>query len=102
MKKILRPIFSRIIKCDKPQGTIYNGLEGTLTSIVHAIRTFCIGIMRWLKTQILEKRKAIFPVKRILWPIFSRIIECDKTMGTICNGSTGILTITVEDIRSFL
>ena len=37
MKKILWVIFSRIIECDKPQGTFYKGLEGVLTSIVQAM-----------------------------------------------------------------
>ena len=31
-----------------------------------------------LKTQIFEQ-KAIFPVKKTLWPIFSRSIEHDKS-----------------------
>ena len=35
-----------------------------------------------LKTQNFEK-KAMIPVKKRFWPIFSRIIECDKPQGTI-------------------
>ena len=37
-----------------------------------------------------------------MWPTFSHIIGCDKIKGTIFEGPTGILTITVEVIRSFL
>ena len=37
-----------------------------------------------------------------MWPIFSRIIECDKPQGTIFKGPQAILTITVELIRAFL
>ena len=51
-----------------------------------------------MKTQIFEK-KAIFPVKNILWPIFSRKIECDKPHGTFCKGPKGFLVMTVELIR---
>ena len=42
------------------------------------------------------KKKAILPVKKTLWPIFSRIIECDKPQETIFKGPQAILTITVE------
>ena len=35
-----------------------------------------------LKTQIFEQ-KATFPVKKTLWPIFSRSIEHDKCQRTI-------------------
>ena len=45
---------------------------------------------------------AVFPMKKILWHIFSPIIECDKPQGTIYNGPQAILTITVELIRAFL
>ena len=55
-----------------------------------------------LKTKTLEKKKAIFPVKKRFWPIFSRIIECDKCQGTLCKGPKGILTFIVEVIGSFL
>ena len=44
---------------------------------------------------------ATFPMKNILWPIFSRNIECDKPQVTICKGPKGILTIIVEPIRAF-
>ena len=33
-------IFSRIIECDKPQGTICKGLTGNLTITVKVIRSF--------------------------------------------------------------
>ena len=49
-----------------------------------------------------KRKKATFPVKKRLWPIFCHIIECDKLHGTIYKGAKGILTITVEVIRSFL
>ena len=41
-------------------------------------------------------------MKKILWPNFSPIIECDKPQGTNYKGPQAILTITVEVIRAFL
>ena len=40
-------------------------------------------------------------MKKILWPIFSRFIECNKPQGTVCKGPKAVLTITVEPIRAF-
>ena len=97
-KKLWR-IFPRSIEYDKPKGTIYKGPQGILTITVEIIRAF-FETYRLLKTQIFEK-KAVFPVKKILWPTFSRSIECDKPQGTSCKGPKGILTITVEIIRAF-
>ena len=103
MKKTLWPIFSRIIECDKPQETIFKGPQAILTITVElrTYRSIFLGTDRLLKTQFFEK-KAKFPMKKILWPIFSPIIECDKPQGTIYNGPQAILTITVEIIRAFL
>ena len=44
---------------------------------------------------------ATFPMKKLLWPFFSRNIECDKPQGTSCKGPQAILTITVEFITAF-
>ena len=43
----------------------------------------------------------MFPTKKILFPIFSRNIECDKPQGRIYKGPQAILTITLELIRAF-
>ena len=40
-------------------------------------------------------------MKKVLWPIFSPIIECDKPQWTIYKGPQAILTIIVEPIRAF-
>ena len=40
-------------------------------------------------------------MKKILWPIFSRIIERDKPQRTVFKGPKAVLTITVEPIRAF-
>ena len=60
-----------------------------------------VGPKTLLKTQIFEKQ-ALFPVKIRFWPIFSRIIECNKTHGKVCKGAKGIVRITVEVIKSSL
>ena len=41
-------------------------------------------------------------MKKSFWPIFSRIIECDKFQGTLCKGPQGIPAITVQVVRSVL
>ena len=55
---------------------------------------------RLLEIQTFEK-KEVFPVKKKFW-LFSRSKQHDKYQGTICKGPQGILTITVELIRSIL
>ena len=39
-----------------------------------------------MKKQIFEKKKAIFPVKKILLALFSRFIEHEKCQGTFYKG----------------
>ena len=39
-KKLLRPVFSRIVEYGKPQGTIYKGPQVVVTVIVLVIRSF--------------------------------------------------------------
>ena len=50
-----------------------------------------------LKTYIFEK-KSNFQLKKIIWPIFSRIIEYEKHQGTTRRGTRGILTSIVQAI----
>ena len=51
-----------------------------------------------MKTQIVEKKGNISSEKNVI-VFFSRNIECDKPPGTICKGTKGTLTFTVEVIR---
>ena len=88
------PSFPCNIECDKPQGTIYNGPQAILTDnleVERVDRAFFLGPKRLLKTKIFEKKKAIYPVKKRLWLIFSRDIEHDKCQGTVYKGSQGSL-----------
>ena len=42
-----------------------------------------------------------FPMKKRLWPVFSRIIEHDKTFETFFKNPQGTLPNIVQVIRSF-
>ena len=44
MIKILLPIFSHNIECDKPQGTIFKVPEGILTIVVEPLRAFFLDL----------------------------------------------------------
>ena len=44
---------------------------------------------------------ANFPMKKRRWPVFSRIIEHDKTFEAFFKNPQGILPIIVRVIRSF-
>ena len=94
------PIFSRGIEYDKPQATVYKGPQAILSTTVSFKRPIFFGPKSLLKTQIFEK-KCNLSNKNILWPNFSRIVECDKPQGTICKGPQGLPTKTVELIGAF-
>ena len=57
MIKILLPIFSHNIECDKPQGTFCKGPQAILTFTVELIRVFFLGPESLLKTQFFFKKK---------------------------------------------
>ena len=101
VKKRFSPISSRIIEHDKRQGTTYKVVQGNLTINAEVIRPFLQDPRGCWKHKFL-KNKAIFPVKKRLWPISSRIIELDKRPETTYKGPQGNLTINVEVKRSFL
>ena len=61
---------------------------------------FC-NTKRLLETEIFEKKRSLSREKNLL-AYFSRSIEHEKYQGTIYKGRQGILTITVELIRSIL
>ena len=99
-EKTIVVYFSRGIKRDKCQQTPYKGPEGwqnlcKLWVCFYMTYEFIENTLFW-------KKKANFPVKKKVWPTFSRIIEFDKPQWTICKGPKGNLTITVEVIRSIL
>ena len=92
--------FHLFIEYKKLQATIYNDPQSVLTITAEDIRSSLTP--KWfLKTQFFEK-KATSQVKKSFCPIFSRIIECDKSQAMNCNGPKSIQTITVEVKTSFL
>ena len=101
VKKRFSPISSRIIEHDKGQGTAYKVPQGNLTINVEVIKPFLLDPRGCWKHKFL-KNKAIFPVKKRISPISSRITEHDKRQGTTYNVPQGNLTINVEVIRPFL
>ena len=48
-----------------------------------------------LKTQIFGKEGKLSSEEKF-WPLFSRIFECDKLLGTKCKGPKCLLAITVQ------
>ena len=93
--------FPRINDCDKSQGTIWKGPKRIMTITVEVTRPILQDAGGCWKHKVLKK-KAMFPVKKSFWSIFSRIIEQDKRQGTIYKGPQGNLLITLEFIRPFL
>ena len=92
---------SRIIEDEKRPETTYKGPQGNLAINVEVKGSFLQDSRGCWKHRFL-KNKAIFPVKKKLWPISSRIIEHDKRPETIGKGPQGNLTMNVEVKRSFL
>ena len=80
VEKKFWPFPSRINEHDKRQETIYKGPQGTLTITVEGRRSFIQDLTGCCKQKFLNK-KAIFPVRKRFWPIFSR-----NTNGTNIKG----------------
>ena len=104
--KSSRPISRPNIECDKPQGTNHKGPQAILTITVELIGA-CFCDLRGCWNLIFLEKKAIFPVKKLFWPSFSRSIERDKGQGTIYKGPAGNLTgivpatwLVLQDLRS--
>ena len=60
-----------------------------------------LGPKRLLKSQMFE-RKAIFPVKKSFWPVFSRNMEHDNCQRTFYKGPQGILTTLGQILWTFI
>ena len=68
MKKRFCPIFSRIIEQEKCQGTFFKGSQAILNFTVELWRAFFWDLWSCWKHKFLKK-KANFPVKKIVWTI---------------------------------
>ena len=56
---------------------------------------------RLLKTQNFEKKKTVFPPKKLFRPIFSRFIQYEKPQGTKYRGLQAIVTVILQGLRFF-
>ena len=81
MNRILWPIFSRLIEQKKCQGTFYKVPHGFLTVFVQMIRSFFFRPKRSTETNVSKISR--FNGDKKLWPIFPRIVECDKHQGLV-------------------
>ena len=99
-EKILAYFFS-YYSTWQTSGNIHKGPQGKVTSNVEVERSFLQDPRGCWKYTFLKK-KAIFPVKKRLSPISSRITEHDKRQGTTYKVPQGNLTINVEVIGPFL
>ena len=79
MQKRFWPIFSPVLEHDKCRGTIFEGPYSFLTIVVQLIRTFLMELKRSTETNISKFSR--FHDDKCFWPIFPRIIECDKPQG---------------------
>ena len=93
--------FLSIINCDKAPGTVFKCQKGFLTITVEVIISFLQDLRGCWKNNF-SKKKAIFPVRKKLWPPLSRIIKCDKPQSKVYKGLQGFFTITVFVIISIL
>ena len=58
-----------------------------------------LGPQKSIDTNI--SKNSCFHDDKSVWPIFRRIIECEKPQETIYGGSQALLTLTVQIIRAF-
>ena len=63
--------------------------------------TYTINSLGPKKSRTKFFEKIYLPGDKSFWPVFSRIIVCNKLHGTFSKGSTGMLTITKEVIGAF-
>ena len=73
-KKLFRPIVSRIIEYEKPQGTRHKGPQGIVRITVQVIRSFPQDLRYDIDENTFSK-KAYFADEKQFWSFFSRITE---------------------------
>ena len=97
-KKKLWPSFSRNVEYGKCERTIYNVPKKNLTKYCANYQTVSLEPKRSIETNI--PKCSVFTMTKN-WPIFPRVIECDKPQGPIDKGPQVVLTITLEVISAF-
>ena len=99
VKKSFWPLFSRLFECDKPQGLKCKGPRG-IPAVTVQVHRLLLG-PKWSLQTNLSSHSCFHRDKRF-WLVFRRTNECDNPQETIYTGPQATLTITVEDIVSFL
>ena len=100
VEKILWPIRSRSFDHDKCHETIlWRSRRQFEKFCAKTIRSF-LKARKKSRTKLFKKR--ISSGDKRFWPIFSRIIGCDKPQQKTCIASKSVLTTTAEVMRSFL
>ena len=94
------PFFLRIMESDKPQGTIYKGSQSTQSFTSEVIGSVLQDLRSCWKHNFLKK-KAIPPMKEIIWPIYlyHRVWRISKKFQ---RGPQDFLTTFVQVIWSFI
>ena len=101
VKKRFWPIFSHFIEHNKGQEfllRVYKVFWHLMCKFQdHFFRTWEVVEITnfWLK-------RSIFAVKKKLWPVFSRRMECNNSQWTSCKGPRSIVTINVVVMKSTL
>ena len=93
------PLFPRIIECDNPQRTIYKSPQAIFTLTVNIVEASFRDLRGCWKYKFL-RNEGNLSCKKNLMTYSSRIIEYDKTQGTILRAPWGILAFSLEVIRS--
>ena len=99
MKKNFWPIFPRIFECEKPRGQKVR-VQRVFRHLMWKLSDRFFGPKGSIETKILKN--SCFHRDNSFWPVFRRIIECEKPQETIYTGSQTTLTFTVEVVRWFL
>ena len=96
MKKSFWPILTPIIECPKPQGTVYNSSEASVTITLGNLRSFLQDLRGSWKHDFLKKKRNYSS------EVFSRLLAFDKPQGTVFISPEASLAITDKKLRSFL
>ena len=99
MKKVYRPMPSRINENGRLQSKFYEARHRIMATLVKVKRSFLKHLKCSWKHKSLKKKQSF--QWRKLRPIFSRIIEYDKPHRTIYKSPKDIATVFVGFIRSF-
>ena len=100
VKKRFWPIFSQFLEHNKGQETIFDGPQGLFYTCFAIDKVVSLGPKMSIARNF--SKISCSHADKSFWLTFHRIINCDKPPGTVCNCPQGLLTFTVEVMRSVL